>query len=90
MNRLTSRWISRRIEFSGDAEIVVRRWPAAWVGTEGAQMRRLAVPMMILLIASHSAFAQERSIAGRVVDADGRAVANASVATSWRANGPLK
>ena len=50
MNRLTSRWISRRIEFSGDAEIVVRRWAAAWVGTEGAQMRRLAVPMMILYL----------------------------------------
>jgi len=53
-------------------------------------MRRLAVLMAILPIASHFAFAEERSITGRVVDADGRPVANASVATFWRANGPAR
>lgn len=53
-------------------------------------MRRLAVLMAILPIASHSALAHERFITGRVIDADGRPVANASVATFWRANGPAK
>lgn len=53
-------------------------------------MKLLITLAALLFVSPHVAFSQDRSIAGQVVDSKGRPVANASVATFWRANGSGK
>jgi thiol-disulfide isomerase/thioredoxin len=53
-------------------------------------MKHLAAMIALITFGAQLGFSQERSISGRVVDAEGKPVANASVATFWRANGSAK
>ncbi len=53
-------------------------------------MKRLLAMMALITIGAQPGISQERSISGRVVNAEGEPVANVSVATFWRANGSAK
>ncbi|MEM6692968.1 MAG: TlpA disulfide reductase family protein, partial [Planctomycetota bacterium] len=53
-------------------------------------MRRLFALVALLSVCAQVALTQQRSILGTVVDSEGKAVAHASVATLWRANGNMK
>ncbi len=56
----------------------------------GVKMKHLAAMIALVTFVAQLGIAQERSISGRVVDAEGKPVANVSVATFWRANGSAK
>ena len=53
-------------------------------------MKLLAAIVLFLAFGSQLALSQDRSVTGSVVDNEGKPVANASVATFWRANGSSK
>ena len=53
-------------------------------------MQYLIALIVLISCGAQLGFSQERSISGRVVDVEGKPVANASVATFWRANGSAK
>ena len=53
-------------------------------------MKYLIALMALISFGAQLGFSQERSISGRVIDAQGKPVANVSVATFWRANGSAK
>ena len=53
-------------------------------------MKHLVALMALISFGAQLGFSQERSISGRVVDTEGKPVANVSVATFWRANGSSK
>ena len=53
-------------------------------------MKFLVALVSTLALCTQFALSQERAVVGRVVDAEGKPVANASVATFWRANGSSK
>jgi len=54
------------------------------------KMKYLVALMALISFGAQLGYSRERSISGRVIDAEGKPVANASVATFWRANGSTK
>jgi len=53
----------------------------------GMIMKRIVALVVLLAFGSQPALSQDRSVTGRVVDTEGKPVANASVSAFWRANG---
>ena len=53
-------------------------------------MKLLVALALFLALGSQLALSQDRSVTGRVVDMEGKPVANASVSKFWRANGSAR